>query len=383
MAPRDQPLSRSLVALVAAALLSSHSPLPSAAMDSALLGASPTVLLAAATYSGETEDPTLPTMEATGMIADALFPDLLPEGFLPEGLLPTDAMLRDIVVARGIGVDSRPDIIADNSDLLRDGLAAFAASALATALLHPLDTVKCRLQSGAYTVEPLCGSGGCVLGVPMPELPRLRRRRSSKPDSDDSDDSDDSATAAYASSSSSLPRQRLYTNVYTGFLANVAKEAPDAAVYLALYESFSQARTLARSPLATRHSPLATRHSPLNHAPRHSPPYSPPTTLLATYHSPLATHYPTHHSQPYPPLTTLPTTHHRTHQALLQDAWWSSHWLLAVLVAGALGDACGSVLRLPAEVVAKRLQTGASPSVRATGGTGGGLLRARAAVCGV
>ena len=38
-------------------------------------------------------------------------------------------------------------------------------------------------------------------------------------------------------------------------------------------------------------------------------------------------------------------------QTLLLHEWWASHWLLTVVVAGALGDACGSVLRLPAEMV--------------------------------
>lgn len=245
---------------------------------------------AAATYSPDDDDPTLPTGMATGFIADALFPgvdfpalfpELLPDGH-DGGFLPTDATREN--------PDSLPDIIGlEGSNLLRDGLAAFAASAVATMLLHPLDTIKCRLQSGAYTVEPLCSEGGCVLGIPMPELPKLRRRRSARPARSSEDEEDGEADG----SSLSLPgyeRQRLYSNVYTGFLANVAKEAPDAAVYLALYESFSQ--------------------------------------------------------------------------TLLLNEWWASHWLLTVIVAGALGDACGSVLRLPAEVVAKRLQTGASPSVR-------------------
>ena len=66
--------------------------------------------------------------------------------------------------------------------------------------------------------------------------------------------------------------------MYTGCLANVAKEAPDAAVYLALYESLSR--------------------------------------------------------------------------SLLAQPWWASHVILALLIAGALGDAAGSVLRLPAEVLA-------------------------------
>jgi len=95
--------------------------------------------------------------------------------------------------------------------LLRDGASAFVASALATAMLHPLDTVKCRLQSSAYTVEALCPGEGCVLGVPVPPglvdlfRPRLRRRR------------------PVAGS----PRQRLYADVFTGLGAGVLKEAPD------------------------------------------------------------------------------------------------------------------------------------------------------------
>lgn len=152
--------------------------------------------------------------------------------------------------------------------LLRDGASAFVASALATAMLHPLDTVKCRLQSSAYTVEALCPGEGCVLGVPVPPglvdlfRPRLRRRR------------------PVAGS----PRQRLYADVFTGLGAGVLKEAPDAAVYLAFYESLSR--------------------------------------------------------------------------SLLVQPWWASHVVFALLIAGALGDAAGSVLRLPAEVLAKRLQTG-------------------------
>ena len=178
---------------------------------------------AAATYSPDDDDPTLPTGVATGFIADALFPGvdfpvLFPE-LLPEGFLPTDATREN--------PESLPDVIGlDNSNLLRDGIAAFAASAIATALLHPLDTIKCRLQSGAYTVEPLCSAGGCVLGIPMPELPKLRRRRS-KPDpaSSSSSSSSSSASSSSASSPPGYERQRLYSDVYTGFLANIAKEA--------------------------------------------------------------------------------------------------------------------------------------------------------------
>ena len=149
---------------------------------------------AAATYSLDDDDPSLPTGMARGLIADALFPDIVFPELLPEGFLPTDATREN--------PDALPDIIAlDDSNLIRDGSAAFAASALATALLHPLDTIKCRLQSGAYTVEPLCGAGGCVLGIPIPELPKLRRRRS-KPLP---------ASSSRASSRPGYARPRLYS----------------------------------------------------------------------------------------------------------------------------------------------------------------------------
>ena len=126
-------------------------------------------------------------------------------------------------------------------ELLRNGLAAFAASAVATSLLHPLDTLKTRLQSDAY---PL----GASVDAPV-------------------------------------TRQQLTSGLYKGLSANVLKEAPDAAVFLALSEELS----------------------------RHLSVSSP---------------------------------------------WFASHLTVTLLLSGAIGDACGSVLRLPAEVVCKRLQTG-------------------------
>ena len=126
-------------------------------------------------------------------------------------------------------------------ELLRNGLAAFAASAVATSLLHPLDTLKTRLQSDAYPV-------GASVDAPV-------------------------------------TRQQLTSGLYKGLSANVLKEAPDAAVFLALSEELS----------------------------RHLSVSSP---------------------------------------------WFASHLTVTLLLSGAIGDACGSVLRLPAEVVCKRLQTG-------------------------
>mmetsp|Transcript_6564 Transcript_6564/g.14332 ORF Transcript_6564/g.14332 Transcript_6564/m.14332 type:complete len:124 (+) Transcript_6564:710-1081(+) len=42
------------------------------------------------------------------------------------------------------------------------------------------------------------------------------------------------------------------------------------------------------------------------------------------------------------------------------SSWWSAHLLCTWMFAGAVGDAAGSVLRVPAEIVCKRSQTGCS-----------------------
>ena len=123
VAPRDhQPLSHSVVSLLAAALLSSNPALPAAALDMTLPPSMMSVVgmapAAAATYSLDDDDPTLPTGVATGFIADALFPGvdfpvLFPE-LLPEGFLPTDATREN--------PESLPDIIGPGMRLLICGL---------------------------------------------------------------------------------------------------------------------------------------------------------------------------------------------------------------------------------------------------------------------
>lgn len=103
--------------------------------------------------------------------------------------------------------------------------AAFAASVVATVALHPMDTLKTRQQAAA-TAD---------------------------------------------------------AGVWRGLSANVLKEAPDAAVFLAISEQLSQ--------------------------------------------------------------------------MLSQQPWFATHITMTLLLAGAAGDAVGSVFRLPAEVLCKRLQT--------------------------
>ena len=106
--------------------------------------------------------------------------------------------------------------------------AAFGASVVATIALHPVDTFKTRQQHHVI--------GGDEVSI------------------------------------------------WRGVSANVLKEAPDAAVFLALSETLSQS---------------------------------------LAYHSP----------------------------------WFATHVTMTLLLAGAVGDAVGSIFRLPAEVLCKRLQT--------------------------
>ena len=119
--------------------------------------------------------------------------------------------------------------------------AAFAASSLSTIALHPLDTVKTRIQAGTTGSNPLLGD------LTQPGVAGL----------------------------------------YRGLPMNVLKEAPDAAVFLAVSETLA-------------------------------------------------------------------------HSLALQSPWFASHVTLTLLFSGAVGDAVGSLLRLPPEVLCKRLQTSAT-----------------------
>lgn len=49
------------------------------------------------------------------------------------------------------------------------------------------------------------------------------------------------------------------------------------------------------------------------------------------------------------------------------DSWWSSHHYAAWMLAGAAGDAAGSIFRLPAEVLCKRMQTHAGEVAEGNG----------------
>ena len=168
-------------------------------------------------------------------------------GVLSVGWLPaSDA---------GYGRCAAPRLLLDDGgaacSLALNAKAAFAASALATALLHPIDTLKTRLQSDAYTVSQTASPIVLRRKRPQPEAP---------------------------------PAPRLTTGLYTGLQANVLKEAPDAAVFLMISEELSRSLSVS-SP------------------------------------------------------------------------WFASHLTLTLMLSGAVGDAAGSVLRLPAEVLCKRLQT--------------------------
>jgi Mitochondrial carrier protein len=143
-----------------------------------------------------------------------------------EARFETVADLRSVVKAGGggLGVSYRVS-----------GIAAFIASAMSTAIVHPLDTLKTRIQARSFS------AANAVVPLDL-------------------------------------------TNLYRGIESNILKEAPNAAIYLYTYELLK-------------------------------------TFLLSTS---------TFHDLP----------------------------LLVFMIAGALGDAFGSIVRVPAEVVNKRLQLG-------------------------
>jgi len=130
------------------------------------------------------------------------------------------------------------------------GISAFVASAVATGICHPIDTWKA-----------------------------LKQQQRRNPDGT----RDEASSIRVALGPSPVAR------LYRGVSSNIFKEAPNAAVYLAVYE------------------------------------------LLKT--------------------------------ALLTVPFFATHPLGAFLVAGALGDAVGSVVRVPAELVNKRLQCGLNDTV--------------------
>ncbi|GAB0489114.1 hypothetical protein MMPV_000330 [Pyropia vietnamensis] len=130
------------------------------------------------------------------------------------------------------------------------GISAFVASAIATAICHPIDTWKALKQAERRNPDGSADEASSVATILGP-----------------------------------YPLARLYRGVES----NILKEAPNAAVYLAVYE------------------------------------------LLKT--------------------------------ALLTLPFFAAHPLVAFLVAGALGDAVGSIVRVPAELVNKRLQLGLNDTV--------------------
>jgi len=119
--------------------------------------------------------------------------------------------------------------------------AAFAASSISTVALHPLDTVKTRIQAGGSASVPWLGD----------------------------------------------PLHPGVSGLYRGVSMNVLKEAPDTACFLAISDSMS-------------------------------------------------------------------------HSLTLSNPFFASHITLTLLLSGAVGDAVGSIFRLPAEVLCKRLQTSTS-----------------------
>lgn len=143
------------------------------------------------------------------------------------------------------------------------GFAAFVASAMSTAVVHPIDSIKTRMQAGLTTAK--------------------KKKNNNNNASQVEDEGCDGGEQQPA----------LFDDLYRGLWSNILKEAPNAAIYLGVYE-------LIKSALMN-------------------------LSVTSFFHD-------------------LP--------------------LITFLVAGALGDAIGSVVRVPAEIVNKRLQLGVNAGVK-------------------
>lgn len=164
------------------------------------------------------------------------------------------------------------------------GAAAFVASAISTAIVHPLDTLKTRIQARSTK-----------LGVLKAERAARRRKLLLAEAAAEGVPPDALVVQVGAAHADEKAEQELeaaamepidLSGLYRGILSNMMKEAPNAAIYLGVYE-------LLKNVLLS-------------------------TTMF--------------HDLP----------------------------LLVFVIAGALGDAIGSIVRCPAEIVNKRLQLGVS-----------------------
>lgn len=196
------------------------------------------------------------------------------------------------------------------------GVAAFVASAASTAIVHPLDTLKTRVQGKAERV----GAARAERDRRKVEQERAREEESAAEEGEK--DEEERGREVYNSGGggdvavlqqlkvevgvevdvsgregfvddydevAAIEAEKLDTSgLYRGIVSNILKEAPNAAIYLAVYEILKN-------------------------------------FLLSTS---------TFHNLP----------------------------LLVFIIAGALGDAIGSIVRCPAEIVNKRLQLGVNDS---------------------
>mmetsp|Transcript_9318 Transcript_9318/g.16784 ORF Transcript_9318/g.16784 Transcript_9318/m.16784 type:complete len:487 (-) Transcript_9318:1284-2744(-) len=151
-------------------------------------------------------------------------------------------------------------------------IVAFAASAISTLISHPIDTIKTRLQAHSFTKDPENTENSAV----SPTISQQNgvsvslKRRFMNP------------VVALNES------VRLMKDLYRGVGSNIFKEAPNAAIYIGVYE------------------------------------------VLKT--------------------------------GMFERDWFHDYPMIIYLIAGGMGDAVGSLIRFPAELINKRLQLGMSKS---------------------
>ncbi|KAA8495153.1 S-adenosylmethionine carrier 1, chloroplastic/mitochondrial [Porphyridium purpureum] len=142
---------------------------------------------------------------------------------------------------------------------LASGVVAMGASAIATLIIHPVDTIKTRLQ-----VEP---SHVLEAAPPVAPVQVAHGAAGHHGASPGANAGEGTASANVAESVQEIVdeqvelarrrRKALFSGLYVGLLSNILKEAPNCAIYIGCYEYFKDVLLSMQSPFFTAYPILA------------------------------------------------------------------------------------------------------------------------------